>query len=318
MNNRQLLKPLPREHLLSLLARWFDLSGRNDFLHTVKPITSNARNLKPSTIWQAVYADLLVQYQEQYNWKKILTEHTLIPYYAPFLNLYRKNLFTKEVPNLITEKISPLQQQLIFHAQHWRWCPQCAVEDKLEFGTTYWHTLHQIPSVRTCYRHEVPLISNCPACGFSYKSFQKHWLPPFEPQCRSCGSGIESLTEPLTCFEKKLHSISLELQRSGMDIDKESLLSPIRKKLGADSFGTSLSVRQRNELNKLQTAFNAWIPNEILEYYFSHKPDYLLKPSNKILRLFHIARGNRETPPICTILVLIFFELENHLRPIDK
>lgn len=313
MNNRQLLKPLPNEHILSLLARWFDLSGRNDFIYTVKPITSDASNLTPSTLWQPVYADLFAQYKERYNWEKIITEHTLIPYHAPFVNLSRKNMLSKAGPSLVTEKVLPLQQRLVLHTQHWRWCPQCAVEDEREFGTTYWHTLHQIPSVRTCYRHGIPLISNCPACGFSYRSFQKHWLPPLRPKCRSCGREVESLTEPLTCFEKKLHCISLELQANGLAIDKEPLLSPIRKKLGALSLGTNLSVEQRHQLHRVQVEFNEWIPQEIIANYFAKSPEYVFKRSNKILKLFHIVHRNRDVPPICTILALMFYGLEEHL-----
>jgi hypothetical protein len=38
-----------------------------------------------------------------------------------------------------------------------RYCSECAKEDKLSLGLSYWHTAHQLPGYYACHRHQIPL-----------------------------------------------------------------------------------------------------------------------------------------------------------------
>lgn len=52
---------------------------------------------------------------------------------------------------------------------HLRFCSLCANEDRLKFGETYWHRIHQITGVEICHIHKVFLV-NSKACRTSGKN----------------------------------------------------------------------------------------------------------------------------------------------------
>lgn len=93
----------------------------------------------------------------------LINDHTLFPFYAPFLPPDR-------VARLIRDMGSSNGSAVHNHAgitpsnirlpDLLRFCPTCLVEDKNKFGECYWHRAHQSPCVEVCPTHLVFLESS--------------------------------------------------------------------------------------------------------------------------------------------------------------
>jgi Tn7-like transposition protein D/TniQ len=94
----------------------------------------------------------------KYDLDCIINQHTLLPYFAPFLPPERYTRLHQDMSSdngpalhmragLMASRV-PLPQWLCF-------CPQCVEEDRRKFGECYWHRIHQAPGVEICPLHRV-------------------------------------------------------------------------------------------------------------------------------------------------------------------
>ncbi len=311
MHSRYLPAPFPHEHVLSVLARWFDVSGRNDFLNTVRAISNNVNSLSPMAVWRPVYWHLSRQFVETLGWETFIGQHTLFPYYAPFLKTLDRNLLLSGDESLASIRIKPAQQNTIKLAQHWRWCQSCAEEDYEQYGTSYWHTYHQLPSALKCYRHNTLLSSHCTHCGFKYTHFQSHWLPPFDGRCPMCSERVSPISMENPPVIHWLDAASYCLQQCGTKIENEILIKAIREKFGYESLPQNLSVSLRAEVTGKQRDFEIWLPESVIHHFYTRDRDKLFDGTNQILRLVSVAYRGRIAPPLSVLLMLKFLKLES-------
>jgi Tn7-like transposition protein D/TniQ len=96
----------------------------------------------------------------KYDINRIIDQHTLLPYFAPFLLPERYERLHQDMASdngpalhmragLMASRV-PLPQWL-------RFCPQCVEEDRRKFGECYWHRIHQAPGVEICPLHKSPV-----------------------------------------------------------------------------------------------------------------------------------------------------------------
>lgn len=92
-----------------------------------------------------------------------VNEHTVIPFYRPFMpaNDYEQIMkeVTEENSRGIIKKLSYLANR-IHESEHFYWCPECVREERERLGTRYWHCTHQIPGVSVCLKHNLNLQRN--------------------------------------------------------------------------------------------------------------------------------------------------------------
>jgi hypothetical protein len=92
-----------------------------------------------------------------YDIDRIINQHTLLPYFAPFLPPERYTRLRQDMcgnngpmlhmrAGLMASRV-PLPQWL-------RFCPQCVEEDRRKYGECYWHRIHQTPGVEICPLHK--------------------------------------------------------------------------------------------------------------------------------------------------------------------
>ena len=310
MYNQYLSKPFPNEHLLSVLARWFNHTGRNDFLVTAKLISNNVNALSPAAVWRKVYWDISRQFVDNLGWDAIVKQHTLVPYYAPFLTHQDRALLLTGDEELSQTRIKPAQQKLIKQAHNWRWCSECAEEDYENYGTPYWHTYHQLPTALTCYKHNSLLHSFCPKCNFSYQDFQKHWLPPINRKCPSCSKQIDHSSIYQSPLLHWLSSASYHLQENGLRIQNAALLKVMKEKIGYEALPSNISVSIRNELSQLQKEFQDWLPNDVVDHFYSKPEHHILASTNRVLKITSIVYREHSAPPLSILLILKFLGLE--------
>lgn len=154
----------PDELLYSLAARFFVHNGFLAYRQAAENLFLNAGERPDLLFLNRLKPEIKGRLEEQKGWERIITEHTMYPYYGRFLDRERqKQAFTalcgmkgghKRI--LSVRKNRPL-----------RYCPACAREDRKKYGETYWHRSHQMEGVRACPIHGCCLEESSVVTGSS-------------------------------------------------------------------------------------------------------------------------------------------------------
>ena len=90
----------------------------------------------------------------------LIAEHTLLPFYSPFLPQARVQQLNKDMCGTngpgIYMRVG-LMASIVSSPQYLQYCPECARNDRMQFGEMYWHRLHQVPGVFVCHIHKCGL-----------------------------------------------------------------------------------------------------------------------------------------------------------------
>jgi Tn7-like transposition protein D/TniQ len=92
-----------------------------------------------------------------YDIARIINQHTLLPYFAPFLPPERHDRLRQDMCNNNGPALhmrAGLMASRVSLPQWLRFCPQCAEEDSRRVGECYWHRIHQVPGVEICPLHK--------------------------------------------------------------------------------------------------------------------------------------------------------------------
>lgn len=95
-----------------------------------------------------------------YSVDRYINEHTLLPFYHPFLPAERLRRLREEMAGKNAMGIYfrfGFRKGAIKPARCLRYCPSCAIEDRERLGETYWHRIPQLPGVLVCPLHMLPL-----------------------------------------------------------------------------------------------------------------------------------------------------------------
>ncbi|MDG9929063.1 MULTISPECIES: TnsD family Tn7-like transposition protein [unclassified Pseudomonas] len=90
---------------------------------------------------------------------KIITCHTVLPYYAPFLTedqIQHARTSMAGDGKWLMLKLG-VNASRLEGASRVRFCPACLNEDIVRVGAAYWHRVHQLPGVLVCPYHGDPL-----------------------------------------------------------------------------------------------------------------------------------------------------------------
>lgn len=88
----------------------------------------------------------------------LVAEHTLLPFYAPFLPPDRVRQLRLDICDKNGSRVYlrvGLMASIVPSPQYLQYCPECAKEDQRCSGEMYWHRHHQIPGVLVCHIHKV-------------------------------------------------------------------------------------------------------------------------------------------------------------------
>ena len=98
-----------------------------------------------------------------YTVSRLIEEHTLVPFYRPFLprhrvvHLQREMARAKGPGRFLRGGVAKVRVPV---HRHLRFCPVCVEEDRRTYGEPYWHRTHQASPVLVCLKHEVFLESS--------------------------------------------------------------------------------------------------------------------------------------------------------------
>src|SRR5262245_42669567 len=87
-------------------------------------------------------------YADRFTAELLVTEHTLLPFYTPFLTWERNEQLKMDMrgengPGIYMRV--GLMASTVPAPLNLRYCPECAREDEMRFGEKYWHRDHQVP-----------------------------------------------------------------------------------------------------------------------------------------------------------------------------
>lgn len=92
---------------------------------------------------------------------QIIDHHTLFPYYQPSLTTAQAQKLKEAMrgPNLAkVYRTLDVFLKRLDPPDHLRYCPNCVIADRKTYGSTYWHLIHQVPSLKICPTHETLLL----------------------------------------------------------------------------------------------------------------------------------------------------------------
>lgn len=105
----------------------------------------------------------------RYTADRIINDHTVFPFYEPFLSPPRRQIVRDEMRgeggSRIRARLGIAADRLTLPT-HLRFCPSCVDDDRQKFGEAYWHRIHQIAGVEVCPHHMLFLeLSSAPWRG---------------------------------------------------------------------------------------------------------------------------------------------------------
>ena len=157
--------PYPGEWWYSILCRYHARSGRQKAATTLHELYG-ARPLIHGRLFPGVdcYAITRQLPEQVMTLKKVLLEHTLMPYYLRFYSPEKKQSVFSNLLAGRSGRLTSIQLQTPERKQGLKFCPICRSEDIETYGEPYWHREHQIPLMPLCPKHgcrlqliEIPL-----------------------------------------------------------------------------------------------------------------------------------------------------------------
>jgi hypothetical protein len=156
--------PYPDELLYSIFARYHLRSCNISIPHTLNDLFGS-----PSATLDdlpARLSDLIERLPSQtaFTPTKLIQEHTMLPYYKPFiapewLDSANLNAYEEETKFRVMSIVCTIQKRKYLH-QTLHYCPKCYESDELNYGEPYWHRSHQVLGILRCHRHKAWLIDS--------------------------------------------------------------------------------------------------------------------------------------------------------------
>lgn len=224
--------PCPDETLHSLLSRYVRLSGLGSWaavFNAAQGDGSFARDLP----FPCHLIDLVQALPSGANLRldSIISRHTLLPYYQPFLTeqqladaqfqmAYRGGIGLKTKLGIIASRLEATSRT--------RFCPICLVTDIRDYGTAYWHRVHQLPGVWICPHCQAPL--SVVDHHWLAKGLRKLYLPQDEDvQAHACRFSVNKLQQQalLTLARNSLNLLEANAPPQPAALIRQALLNAV-------------------------------------------------------------------------------------------
>lgn len=156
--------PFPDEILYSVIARYSDMMRFSD-LKEVHSQLFGSRCLR-AVVDLPSHLEALTSHLpngHSHTVMQLIQEHTLFPYYAPFLpkeRVWRLIDLMRGDGGQAVHMTSGISTYSVPRPPHLKYCPVCVQEDNKVLGSPYWHRVHQLPGVEVCPRHYVFLCES--------------------------------------------------------------------------------------------------------------------------------------------------------------
>jgi hypothetical protein len=156
--------PYPDELLYSVCARFHDRVQYPNKKNTMRELFGDKAAIAtvglPSNLKTLVS---VLPLGSPYTVERLINNHTLYPFYAPFLDPKQARQLWADMEGASGPAIymrSGVMASTVQPLGWLRFCPLCALQDKEQFSEYYWHRLHQLPGIEACPEHEVRILNS--------------------------------------------------------------------------------------------------------------------------------------------------------------
>ena len=147
--------PYPDELVYSWLARFQLKAGYPGYIGAAEELFTSPWSSIPVDFFPSCTPQALRVMTQILPIENIILDHTMFPYYARFLPHTRQQKAFQSLLNMDGQYFNDLQlpKHLSDVRRYLRYCPYCVTEDRIRYGETYWHRMHQLPYIRICPMH---------------------------------------------------------------------------------------------------------------------------------------------------------------------
>lgn len=152
----------PDELLYSQLARWYTASGYMAYTFAAEELFVS-KTVRPDTEFVNRYAPAALELiTRDMTMEKIVEKHTMFPYYGRFLPRERRQKALQALVSMAGNyhNLLPIPQTKNGKSRYLRYCPLCAIQNRAEYGETYWHRTHQMIGIYVCPVHRCRLVDS--------------------------------------------------------------------------------------------------------------------------------------------------------------
>ena len=155
-------KAYPDELIYSVLSRAYVGNGFITYREFAQEVQDN-KGASPSVEFLGfLKLEILEQLKSSYevgDIDELIMKGTQYPYYTRFYTPERKKQALDAI--IKGESIIDLIRLTTQKEERYiRYCPKCVLDDRSNYGETYWHRSHQMKGVNCCYKHRIRLVSS--------------------------------------------------------------------------------------------------------------------------------------------------------------
>ena len=145
--------PYPDELLYSVFSRYYVRRGYAKYVYVAEELFES-KYVRPSFEY-LVSLKNDVQKELTYNdsFHNTILSHTMYPYHCRFLPLERRKAALESLGRMDSNYHNLVLLPKRDRIPVMRYCPECAKQDRLQYGETYWHRIHQIWEMTVCPIH---------------------------------------------------------------------------------------------------------------------------------------------------------------------
>ncbi|HEY9694165.1 MAG TPA: TnsD family Tn7-like transposition protein [Oculatellaceae cyanobacterium] len=149
--------PYPDEILYSVCARYQDRVRYPNNAATIQELFGSGSAIASIDLPNRLsYLIKILPPGHCYTIDRLIDEHTLLPFYLPFLPQARQTLLREDMKGTeisVIHRRAGIMASRVKQPDWLKFCPVCVQEDRNQFGEAYWHRLHQVPGVEICPNH---------------------------------------------------------------------------------------------------------------------------------------------------------------------
>lgn len=293
--------PYPDELLYSVMARYHVWSGNTSPKMTIEELYGK-RTVR--SVWDLpANINLLLRQLGSYWYSdQLINNHTMYPYYAPFL-LPKQVKQVQE--SMLGSDGSKIHTRIGVAASNVKLktnlyvCSDCIKEDMDIYGETYWRRVHQAPGVLICPKHETILEKTI----VSVKSQNQHEFVMANPLVERTKVNLDEIKEDeFGLLVKVSKATDLILNSNYLQSTDNTIRNKYLELLKQKGFASPSGILKRD---RLYQSFGERFSNRILELLqssvFFEEADWLTNIFQKHRKSFH---------PIRHMLVMMFLDTD--------
>ncbi len=253
---------LPGEHIAAFPARYHALGPYKDLLESTRRLNLPTSTFRPQTFFHENYEYLCDLFFAKYNYS-VRDEHSFGRLLRPFLP-DEKTIYLKSASKKVKEvnffghfKLNQL---------YWKWCDICAIEDADNYGTPYFHLVHQIPAVFHCPTHGAGLSSKC-VCNHYITELREEFLPPRNNTCINCQSTIPRFSAYFDEDMAKIERLMIKLTLKGTPAKASDFVGHIQRYAGVGK-RQNKSVEQYRKKQAWYNYLMGYLDERAIAVYF--------------------------------------------------